>query len=390
MQKQLIGLIIIAGIFTLYSCGSNTSAANKNSDLTQKKAKLEQLKKQQDDLNKQITTLQAEIIKLDPSANPEKAKLVAVQKLSSENFNHYINLQGKVDAENIAYVTPRGQGGQVKAVYVKEGDNVRKGQLLLKLDDVLLRSQLNDAQTQLKYANDLYQRRNNLWKENIGTEVELTTAKNNADQAQARINDIQQQLSYANVYADMNGVADEVTIHIGETFNGNPAGGGYIKLVNTGDLKVTAQVPDNYLDKVKTGSVVKIVLPDINDSLMSKINVTGRVIDPSSRTFQIEAKLPSKSLLRPNQLAYVRIMDYAALNTFTVPVNTLQTDEQGKYVLVAVSENGKMFARKKRVEIGQLYNDQLEIKSGLTAGDMLITDGFQNLYDGQLITTTIS
>lgn len=390
MQKQLIGLIIIASIFTLYSCGGNTSAANKNSDLTQKKAKLEQLKKQQDDLNKQITTLQAEIIKLDPSANPEKAKLVAVQKLSSENFNHYINLQGKVDAENIAYVTPRGQGGQVKAVYVKEGDNVRKGQLLLKLDDVLLKSQLNDAQTQLKYANDLYQRRNNLWKENIGTEVELTTAKNNADQAQARINDIQQQLSYANVYADMNGVADEVTIHIGETFSGNPAAGGYIKLVNTGDLKVTAQVPDNYLDKVKTGSVVKIVLPDINDSLMSKINVTGRVIDPSSRTFQIEAKLPSKSLLRPNQLAYVRIMDYAASNTFTVPVNTLQTDEQGKYVLVAVSENGKMFARKKRVEIGQLYNDQLEIKSGLTAGDMLITDGFQNLYDGQLITTTVS
>lgn len=390
MQKQLIGLVMIAGIFTLYSCGSNTNAANENSDLTQKKAKLEQLKKQQDDVAKQITTLQAEIIKLDPSANPEKAKLVAVQQLSSANFSHYINLQGKVDAENIAYVTPRGQGGQVKAVYVKEGDNVRKGQLLLKLDDVLLRSQLNDAQTQLKYATDLYQRRNNLWKENIGTEVELTTAKNTVDQAQARINDLQQQLSYANVYADMNGVADQVTIHVGETFSGNPAAGAYIRLVNTGDLKVTAQVPDNYLDKVKTGSVVKIVLPDINDSLMSKISVTGKVIDPNNRTFEIEAKLPSKSLLRPNQLAYVRIMDYAASNTFTIPVNTLQTDEQGKYVLVAVSENGKMYARKKRVEIGQLYNDQLEIKSGLAAGDVLIINGFQNLYDGQLITTTVS
>jgi len=83
-------------------------------------------------------------------------------------------------------------------------------------------------------------------------------------------------------------------------------------------------------------------------------------------------------------------MDYTANNTFTVPVNTLQTDEQGKYVLVAVTENGKTYARKKHVEAGQLYEDQLEIKSGLAAGDMLITDGFQNLYDGQLITTSAS
>src|SRR4029078_5019205 len=120
------------------------------------------------------------------------------------------------------------------------------GQLLLKLDDALIKQQIQQAQTQLKFAEDLYQRRNNLWKENIGTEVELTTAKNNVDQAQHQLDQLQEQLSYSNVYADMNGVADEVTIHVGETFTGNPAAGGYIKLVNTGDLKVTAQVPDNY------------------------------------------------------------------------------------------------------------------------------------------------
>ena len=115
-----------------------------------------------------------------------------------------------------------------------------------------------------------------------------------------------------------------------------------------------------------------------------------RVIDPNSRTFQIEAKLPANSLYKPNQLAFVRIMDYTAAKTLTIPVNTLQTDEQGKYVLVAAMENGKMYARKKHVEIGEMYNNELEIKSGLSEGDMLITDGFQNLYDGQLITTTAS
>lgn len=379
-------IAVAASLVVLASCGG-TQTGN---TLADKKAKLEQLKKQQEDINKQVASLQAEIIKLDPSANPEKAKLVAVKKLSTEDFQHYINLQGKIDAENIAYVTPRNQGGQVKALYVKQGDYVKKGQLLLKLDDAIYQTQLSQAQTQLKYAQDIYQRRNNLWKENIGTEVELTTAKNNVDQAQHQVDLIKEQLGYTNVYAEMNGVADEVTIKVGETFTGNPVAGGYIKLVNTGDLKATVQVPDNYLDKVKVGSTVKVILPDINDTLTSKITTAGKVIDPNSRTFQVEAKLPSNANLKPNQLALIRIMDYAANNTFTIPVNTLQTDEQGKYVLVAVNENGKMYARKKRVEAGQLYQDQLEIKSGLAAGDMLITDGFQNLYDGQLITTSAS
>lgn len=385
-KLNIIPVILFA---VLASCSGKTDTSkNGNADLAQKKAKLEQLKKQQDDLTKQITNLQAEIIKLDPSANPEKAKLVAVEKLSTDNFQHYIDLQGKVDAQNIAYVTSRNpQPAQVRAVYVKEGDYLKKGQLLLKLDDALAKKAVDQAQTKLKFDQDIYNRRNNLWKENIGTEVELTTAKNAVDADQHALDQAEEQLSFSNVYADISGVADEVTIHIGETF---PSTTGYIKIVNTSDLKVTAQVPDNYVGKVKEGSKVKIVLPDINDSLMSKINVTGKVIDPNTRTFQIEAKLPAKSSFKPNQLAYVRIMDYAASNVFTIPVNTMQTDEQGKYVLVAVTENGKMYARKKHIEIGQLYNDQLEVKSGLSEGDMLITDGFQNLYDGQLITTSAS
>lgn len=389
-MRKLRDLLLATGLLILASCGGNSGTSKDGKDLADKKAKLETLKKQQDDLNAQIIALQAEIIKLDPSANPEKAKLVAVQKLSTASFDHYINLQGKIDANNIAYVTPQNQGGQVKAVYIQQGQNVSKGQLLLKLDASMYTTQLEQAETQLKFAKDLYQRRANLWKEKIGTEVDLNTAKNNVDQAQSQVDQVNKQIGYTNVYAQMNGVADEVTIRVGETFTGNPAAGGYIKIVNTGDLKATAQVPDNYIDKVKVGSTVKIVLPDINDSLMSKITVAGKVIDPNSRTFEIEAKLPARASFKPNQLAFVRILDYAASNTLTIPVNTLQTDEQGKYVLVAVSENGKLYARKKRVEVGQLYNDQLEVKSGLAEGDALITDGYQNLYDGQLITVSAS
>src|SRR5215203_4550551 len=171
MQKRLNSLIIISLVVVFVSCEAKTST-NTSSVITEKKAKLEALKKQQQQLSDQIATMEKEIITLDPSAKPEKTKLVSVTKLESQNFNHYIDLQGKVDANNISYVTTRGgAAGQVKAIYVKEGDYVTKGKLLLKLDDALSRKQHEQAETQLSFAKDIYNRKNNLWKENIGTEV---------------------------------------------------------------------------------------------------------------------------------------------------------------------------------------------------------------------------
>ncbi|HYK44873.1 MAG TPA: efflux RND transporter periplasmic adaptor subunit [Parafilimonas sp.] len=372
--------------FGLASCG-----AKKTTDtVTEKKSKLETLKKQQQQLNGEITALEKEIYKLDPSARPEKPKLVAVSKIILQNFNHYIDLQAKVDANNISYVTPRGQPGLVKAVYVNAGDYVKKGQLLLKLDDAVAKRQIEQLQTQLSYAQDIYNRRNNLWKENIGTEVELLSAKNNVDQIEKQIDLAKEQWAFTNVYSEKTGIAEEVTIHAGENFSGNPQAGGYIKLVNNADLKVTAEVPENYLGRVKTGSTVEVTLPDIDKTFNTTVSVSGRVINPNSRSFYIDARIPAGVNARPNQLAEVKILDYSATNVITIPVNTLQTDEKGKFVLVAVNENGKLYARKKQVVIGELYSDQIEIKSGLAEGDILITNGYENLYDGQLITTSAS
>jgi RND family efflux transporter MFP subunit len=385
MQKLIKAFYFIAAV-TLLSCGAKTDAGKNG--LAEKKARLEELKKQQASLTEEIGKLEAEILKADPSAKEEKAKLVSLDTLAPEQFTHFIDLQGKVDAENIAYVTPRNGGGQVKAIYVKKGDYVKKGQLLLKLDDALQRKQLDQAQTQLAYAKDIYQRRSNLWKENIGTEVELIGAKNNVDQAQKQIDLIKEQIALTNVYADMNGVADEVTIRVGELFTGSPQGG-YIRLVNTSQLKVITQVPENYLDKVQVGSNIQVTLPDIHKTVNAKITLSGKIIDPNSRSFYVEARLPSDKDFKPNQLALVRIQDYTAANTLVVPVNTLQTDEKGKFVLVAAKENNRLVAKKRTVQIGQMYGDKLEIKNGLQNGDVLITDGFQSLYDGQLVTTDV-
>jgi RND family efflux transporter MFP subunit len=375
---------VVAIVLLLAACGAATEGKNK--ELSEKKARYEELKKQQTQISDELTKLEKEIAKMDTSAaRVEKPKLVTLMTLQPGTFTHYIDLQGKVDAENIGWLSPRGQGGQVRALYVKQGDNVRQGQLLVKLDDAVLHQQIEQLNVQLSLAKTNYERRKNLWDQKIGTEMDLLKAKNDMESLQKQIDITKEQSNMSNVYAPFSGVADLVTLKVGETF---APGMQAIRIVSTNTLKVTANVPENYQSKIGEGNNVVITMPeDRSKTLNAKINVAGKLIDPNNRSFYIEARIPGNKDFRPGQLALVRIQDYTVNNTIAIPLSTIQNDEKGKFVMVAAVENGKTIARKRPVVIGQMYGDQLEIKSGLQSGDQLITEGFQGLYDGQLITT---
>ena len=386
MKRQLLGIIALA--FFLASCGN--AKKDQAGELNDKKAQLEKLKGQQKDVSGQIAKLEAEIAKIDTSAaKAENPKLVTVSTIEPGSFSHYIELQGKVDAQNISYVAPpNGQGGIVKSLYVTQGQYVKKGQLLAKLDDQLIRQQIEPINVQLAAAEDTYRRTKNLFDQGIGTYQNVLNAKTQVESLQKQIGILQKQIALTNVTAPVSGVADQVNVRVGEAFVGTSAAGPQIRIVNTNDLKVTAEVPESYLDRVQVGSQLEIILPEENNrTITATVNVAGKIINPNTRTFTIEAKIPSSANLKPNQLAKVHIKDYGNKNALTIPVSTLQNDEKGKYVMVAVTENGKLIARKRSITVGELYNDQLEVKSGLQAGDKIITEGAQGLYDGQLITT---
>lgn len=395
MQK-IVHVILIASSLALASCGTKTEKVS----VTVKKQELEKLKKEQVSTAEKIKALEIEIAKLDTSAvKDDVAKLVSTSPVVLRNFSHYIDLQGRVDADNISYISPRMGPGQVKAIYVKRGDYVRKGQLLLKLDDAIVRQQIVAARqstetikTQLDLARDIYSRRSNLWKQGIGTEVELISARTNMETLQKQlaaanenIKVQQEQLNGYNVYSDVSGVADEVNIRVGEIFSGAMGAVPQIRVVNTSSLKVITDIPENYSGKVKTGSSITVTLPDVGKTFEARVSLSGQVIDPTTRSFRVEAKLPSDGSIRPNQIAQVRILDYAASGAVAIPVNTVGTDEKGKFVYVAETEGGRLIARKKQIVVGELYEQLIEVKSGLHAGDQLITEGFQNIYDGQVL-----
>lgn len=385
----------------LLACGGG---AQTDKQLEQKKAELDKLRTEQKEVNDKIAALEEEIAKLDPNSANAKAKLVVLEEIKTGAFSHFIDLQGRVDAQNVVMVSPRGAGGVVRSIHVREGQRVSKGQLIVKLDNAIAQQQVDAAAAQIpglessvKLAQSVYERQMNLWKNNIGTEVQVLQAKTNAENAEAQLKAAQANLqlarenaNLANVYAEIAGTVDVMNVKIGEFFSPQTAAMPQtgIRIVNSGNLRVKIQVPETYIGRVNNGTRVRITLPELNNKVVeSKVTVVSTLVDAVSRTFTVEASIPQEKDLRPNLLAKVQLLDYANEQAITVPINTLQTDDKGKFVLVAVKEGDKMITRKREVVMGELYGDRVEIKSGLAAGDQLIVEGYQSLYDGQEIVT---
>ena len=386
MNKFLMMLTVSTAVI-ITSCSGGAKDAK--GDLNDKKVKLEKLKTDKSKLDADIKKLEDEIAKADPSARKDRAKLVSAAPVTQQDFTHYIELQGKVDASDIVVVTPRGMPAQVRQIHVKRGDVVKKGQLLLKLDDAIMLQQLEGLNTQLEYAKNIYNRRKNLWEQGIGTEVELITAKNSVDNLDRQVATLKENWRTSFVYAPISGIADVVNIKAGEIFNGVSAMGPQIQIVNTSGMKVVTEVPENYQTKVKKGSQLIIAIPDAGiDSLNATISVIGASIASTTRGFVTEAKIPSLPGLRLNQVASVKIKDYHSPNAITVPLNVVQTDEHGKYVYVIATEGDLKKARKKSVIIGENFGGVVEIKgNSLLPTDLIITEGYQTVYDGQTVTT---
>ena len=389
----------ISKVFFLSILSLAVACGGKDNSIEGKKASLESLKKQALELNAQIANLEKELAKAGAGATAQ-AVVVNISPVVAQDFNHYIEIQGKIESESVSFVTPRAGGGQVKAVYVKRGDKVKKGQLLLQLDNSLIKQSVAAAaqnietvKAQAALAKSVYEKQKNLWEQNIGSEIQLLTAKTNAEAlgsqlkaAMEQLGMAKDQLAFTSIYSDVDGVAEEVNVKVGEIF----MGAGQLKIVNTDRLKLTSQVPENYAGKINVGTDVTLIFPDLDKTLDTKLTVVGRVIDPLSRSFFVEAKLPMDKNFRPNQLAQVKIKDYTKKNAISIPINIVQNDDKGKFVYVAANENGKLVARKRMVTTGEFYANAIEILSGLAAGEQVVTEGYQNIFDGQNLTVNTS
>lgn len=308
-------------------------------------------------------------------------KTVSIATVEDTVFEHYIDVQGNVDARENVNVSPQ-VPGVIKAIYVREGQAVSKGQTLAQVDDVVVRAGIAELQTQIDLAKTLFERQANLWKQKIGSEVQYLNAKTNVEGLERKMATMKEQLAQTRIVSPINGTVDAVIAKLGDAgAPGQPA----FRVVNSSNLRVVANVAESFAGKVKTGDDVIINFPDINKEMRTKIGFAAKVIDPLSRTIRVEVPLKSSGDVRPNMIAHIRIVDYKAKNAIVIPVKVIQYSMGNPYVITVKGDGSKLQAVRKEIEMGRTYNDQAEIKSGLQAGDRIITAGFQGVNDNDMV-----
>jgi len=337
-----------------------------------KNAELADLKKQQADINSKISALQAQM-----PQDSSKSTDVSTIALKNSTFTNYVQIQGKIDAQDNVMAYPQSPG-VITGIYAKVGQHVNRGQVLVQLDNAVLKQQIAQAQAQATLTKTLFDRQKNLWDQKIGTEVQFLQAQTQMQSSQKAVDALRQQADLYRITSPISGTIDQMDLKLGQAIQ--PGANG-IRIVNADVLKVKADVPESYSGVINQGNDVNVVIPDANDSLMTTLTFAAKVIDPTSRSFAIEVRLPQRKTLRPNMTAILKIASYVNPKAIVVPVKAVQKSENGDYVFL----NNDGVAKKVNVKTGATYAGQSEILSGLKAGDEIIIDGATDIEDGDKV-----
>ncbi len=373
-MKKILTLFIIVVLATV-SC----SDKDENKELTK-------LKNKRDEINKIITEKETEleeinerIAVLDKSAN-NNISLVKVEKLKLKEFEHFTDVQGSVEAVKQVFVSPE-VGGQIVRIFVKEGDNVRKGQILAKLNSSVVSNSIAQVKTNLNLATTMYQKQKMLWDKKIGSEIQYLQAKSNMESLESQLASMQSQMNMSNITAPISGVIDKVMQKEGELA---APGMGIMQLVNLNQIYINAELSEYYINNVKKGDEVFVEFPsNERENQKAVIRNTSNIINPENRTFKIQLLLNNKNKeIKPNMLSKIKIRDFYEKNVIIVPSNVLKRDSKGTYLFVVEKNAKKNIAKKVFVEVGKTADEKTYIKKGLNEGDLVIIDGHSKVRDG--------
>ncbi len=374
MKRLLLAVLPPALLGMFYAC---TQPKNET-------AELQALREQKAQIEARIAELEKRT-GAHPQQKTRPLLNVSLEQVKVQPFRHYIDIQGRVVAEESVPVTAK-IPGTLTRILVKNGDYVRKGQLLAQLDDDLLLKNMAELEVQLKTAQDIYERQKSLWEQKIGTEVQFIQARTNKEALEQRMAFLKEQWQQTRIYAPINGTVDVVVLKVGQAISpGIPL----CQIVNLGQLKVSGDVPESYAASVRRGLPVQIHFPDLNKEVPSRITYVSPSISATNRTFVVEAALPGQSeQYRANMIAVLKIVDYENPQAIVLPVNLIYQESSGENYVLTAEKNGEAnvaTARRTMVNLGRSYNGMVEILGGLKAGDWVITSGVQNLNGGELV-----
>ncbi|UXP31184.1 efflux RND transporter periplasmic adaptor subunit [Reichenbachiella agarivorans] len=374
-MKRYISIAVLSSL--LVACGGGN-------ELDQKKEEVVKLRDEMLKMKQQVAELESEIKTQDPEYGKKEinAVLVTTIKMEPQHFEHKIEVRGGVESRTNVVVSSEIPGKIIK-VAVVEGQVVKKGQLLVELDNEILRNNIAELKTNLELATIVADKQANLWEKNIGTEMQYLEAKNNKESLERKLATTRSQLNQSKIFAPFSGSIDAVDAKTGEMAQpGSPL----LRIVNPNDVHINSEVSERFIGKFKKGDQVDVYFPSQDQKVSSVITSVGQVINNENRTFGLEVSLPKLDFpVKPNQVVVLSIRDYQNESSLKVPTELIQKDNKGTFIYQILEKDGNMIAEKLHVEVGITYNNETEILSGLKKGQIIAYEGYRDLAQGVVV-----
>ncbi len=372
-------IALFASLALLTACGSDQNSSN-NVEVEKLKSKKDSLLAVSQGIAGEIEEVNALIAKHDST---KKLTKVTGAEAQLGTFANYFEVYGNVDSkENV--LVPAETNGEIVSIQVREGDRVNKGAVLMRLDNEVIQQNVEELETQLKLAEDVYQRQKRLWENNVGSEMQYLEAETNVNTLRNRLAGLKKQLDMAVVKAPVTGTVDKIFPKEGEFA---AAGMQLVRLINLDEMYIEADIADRYSRVVTDGKRVKVVFPELDITIDTVITRVSKFINPANRTFEALVRIDNQErLIKPNALALLKIESMYVDSAVTVPVRTLQESSTGEtFVYVLKKENGYYQVVRKSVVAGPSYAGRILITDGLQGGEILVDKGSRRVRDGQLV-----
>lgn len=392
-MRTLYSLLIATFLFI--SCGKKEQSLETilaSKDVKEIRAKKAELDQKQKNIADQIKQLNDKIAELDPS---EKIPLITTFIAKQDVFNHYLELQGNVSTKQNVLIYPE-VGGLLEKVFVKEGQNVTKGQLLARVDDGGVMQQLTQLEVNAQLAKTTYERQKRLWDQKIGSEIQFLQAKTNYESIKNQVAQAKKQLAKFNITAPFSGVIDDVIKDEG-TVVGPGQGSEIFRIVNLGNMFIETDVPETYVKNVTKGKTVEIEFPILGKSIQAKIRQAGNFINPANRTFKIEVAVPNKDRsIKPNLTAKLKINDYTNTKAILIPQSIVSENGKGQQYVYIIKSPKKVKDSQGREKLqgkaeqaiittGKTQGDFIEVLTGISSGNEIVDEGARSVKEGQLV-----
>ena len=379
MRNAFLNSLAILTLISLVACGGKKT----ETDLDKLKQQLAEKRAQAAALQTEIVDLEAQVFKLDSSAQETATRIVTVLPAARKDFEHYTEVQGAVATALDPSPASSETGGRVLQVFVREGQTVTAGQLIAKVDLEAVQKTLDQIQVTLNLARDVYQKQENLWKQQIGSEIQYLQAKNNVEALEKQMESVRFQLNKAEVHAPIAGTIEKVNTKAGElAAPGMPI----VTIINYNQLTVKADVSESFLKNLHAGDVVDVDFPALGLKQSARVSEIGRFVNPSNRTFEVKVAVNAAGVLKPNVLANIKFRDAASKDVVLIPTQMISQDPTGQnYVYQRVKGADGDIAKKVIITTGESNGIETVVTTGLKGGEELIDKGARETSDGERI-----